>query len=870
MFIRGRLSRNASTSRSKAILFVLAVGSMPVASAQVQLPHTFVPGEPATAQAVNENFDALVTAIEGFDTAGSGIASGVGAPALDFGNNGDFYWDTLTKALYGPKTAEGWGSPARVGHSVGINGANTAVGDSALAALTTGAGNVAVGLSALAGIVGGNNNQAVGNSALMNNVADENIAIGSSSMMNNTNGFRNVAIGFTAMTQNINGFENVAVGSSAMALNKAGGANTALGYFALHKNVDAGRNTALGYQAMVENTSGYQNTAVGYAALIKNVAGFNNTAVGFQAGPQEGLTALTNTLALGAGARVTESNTVQIGNQDIQKITSSGALTLGAVTYPNFDGSAGQVLSTDGTGMIAWVEPARSSYQIWLDSGNSGTEAEFLGSLQGEPGLPGPPGPAGVGDLGCSTDQIIRWNSDSGTWLCTDFQTLTNAVRGTDIDCASDPAALVNHLATSNFARGTSHVYNISGRCELGQSRWELRGAGDVIIQGQTTDAALAGSEPLKALEGVTLTLRDLRIDAESEALLVSDNATAQVERAVFNVNNGVFAVRIRSSSSASMSDITVESGDFQVDGNSWASVNNFVSNGPVGAEKGSQLLMFGQVQLQESLGAYRGATVALSAEPGEVTASFQLDGGCNITENSTLSITGSVESAGTCFISNNSHVGVFGGSLTFNYTSKTDGLGRAFNLEGGVTAQFWDAALITQGFPPDSQEIVVDKGSYLELRGTSDVPSSFGATRVEDSSAELGKVNIGSLYVTRGTFRAFDSNFLGSVSVVDGAGAIFSSSFEPDISIQYVRSSGSIDDVIAKTGTGSPASISVRNSRLVVGSTQTPALAPALSSFNCQGMSTLEHPEFPANGLPPQGCMSTSFWNQLISGQNF
>lgn len=38
--------------------------------------------------------------------------------------------------------------------------------------------------------------------------------------------------------------------------------------------------------------------------------------------------------------------------------------------------------------------------------------------IQGERGPAGPQGPAGISDLGCTTDQIIRWNDASSVWVC--------------------------------------------------------------------------------------------------------------------------------------------------------------------------------------------------------------------------------------------------------------------------------------------------------------------------------------------------------------------------------------------------------------------------------------------------------------------
>ena len=45
-------------------------------------------------------------------------------------------------------------------------------------------------------------------------------------------------------------------------------------------------------------------------------------------------------------------------------VKTSGTVTVGAVTYPNTDGSANQVLSTTGTGILAWSTPAKVITEI--------------------------------------------------------------------------------------------------------------------------------------------------------------------------------------------------------------------------------------------------------------------------------------------------------------------------------------------------------------------------------------------------------------------------------------------------------------------------------------------------------------------------
>ena len=97
------------------------------------------------------------------------------------------------------------------------------------------------------------------------------------------------------------------------------------------------------------------NTAIGASALFTNTTGNNNTALGYAADVASG--ALTNATAIGASAIVSASNTIQLGNTDVTNVKTSGTITAGAVTYPKVDGAANQVLSTNGSGTLAWTTP---------------------------------------------------------------------------------------------------------------------------------------------------------------------------------------------------------------------------------------------------------------------------------------------------------------------------------------------------------------------------------------------------------------------------------------------------------------------------------------------------------------------------------
>ena len=118
--------------------------------------------------------------------------------------------------------------------------------------------------------------------------------------------------------------------------------------------------------ALVENNSIYigsdpsnqtqtaeNNVALGITALDSISIGDGNTAIGASADVSSG--DLTNATAIGNGAIVTASNTMQLGNTSVTNVKTSGSITAGAVTIPNTDGSNGQLLATDGSGQLYWL-----------------------------------------------------------------------------------------------------------------------------------------------------------------------------------------------------------------------------------------------------------------------------------------------------------------------------------------------------------------------------------------------------------------------------------------------------------------------------------------------------------------------------------
>ncbi len=236
--------------------------------------------------------------------------------------------------------------------------------------------------SASGGFVDLTTNQTIaGSKTFSSNINVNGLSIG----RGNGNNDESVAIGQGAMgASNVNGKRNTAIGAGTMSQynGTSWDNNTAVGYRNMPSLTTGSGNTSVGAESMLNLLTGTENTSIGNQSLI-NVTGNNNVGVGKRSGQtitsggqntiigtDADVTSATisNASALGYGAQVSASNSIQLGNSSVTNVKTSGTITAGAVTYPNTSGSNGQVLTTNGSGIASWANTSGTTNSIWVNN----------------------------------------------------------------------------------------------------------------------------------------------------------------------------------------------------------------------------------------------------------------------------------------------------------------------------------------------------------------------------------------------------------------------------------------------------------------------------------------------------------------------
>jgi len=163
---------------------------------------------------------------------------------------------------------------------------------------------------------------------------------------------------------------NVFLGNYAGSFNTTGSSNTAIGGYALSENTVGGGNIAIGGNSFRLSDSGNYNVAVGYETDRNNTGGSKNTIIGYQAGYGVGPAKKSGNIMIGYRAGYTEtgdnklyiqntgsSDPLIYGEFDNELLRINGTLDINNnYQLPPDDGQAGEILKTDGSGVLSWAE----------------------------------------------------------------------------------------------------------------------------------------------------------------------------------------------------------------------------------------------------------------------------------------------------------------------------------------------------------------------------------------------------------------------------------------------------------------------------------------------------------------------------------
>ena len=239
--------------------------------------------------------------------------------------------------------------------------------------------NIGIGFESLNTNINGQNNIAIGYQSQLSNRASNNIGIGNFTLSNVIGqGFRNIAIGQNAQMATTAGDDNVAIGDNAMVANTLARFNVAIGTRSLTSTTTNGQNTAVGHESLMANTGG-TNTAIGFEALTSNITGIDNVALGHQAGVANSGNGNVFLGKSAGGLETTASNRLYIENSnanadnaliygefDNDVLRTNGELQIGnpvtsGYAFPLTDGTANQVLTSDGAGQLSFETVATAT-----------------------------------------------------------------------------------------------------------------------------------------------------------------------------------------------------------------------------------------------------------------------------------------------------------------------------------------------------------------------------------------------------------------------------------------------------------------------------------------------------------------------------
>lgn len=160
-------------------------------------------------------------------------------------------------------------------------------------------------------------------------------------------------IGFAPSGENLTG---ISMGIDALRTHQYGQHVIAIGNEALYNDLRGVNNIGIGYRALynskdVNNDWGNRNVAIGSESGTNLIEGDNNTLIGTNTNTS--ISTISNSTAIGYQAVVNANNTIQLGNENITLVNTSGSITSGGVitgtSIVKVGGTSSQYLMADGS-----------------------------------------------------------------------------------------------------------------------------------------------------------------------------------------------------------------------------------------------------------------------------------------------------------------------------------------------------------------------------------------------------------------------------------------------------------------------------------------------------------------------------------------
>ncbi len=322
-----------------------------------------------------------------------------------FGHNAGFelingYWNVFVGEDAGYENLHGT-SNVFLGRRAGFNSTgsqNVFIGDGVGDDQTSGDGNIAIGYNLQLPSLATSNQLNIGNVIKINYMALSpfvhaysgalssggntfigyfagNETMNASSVPVSHEGSKNTGMGYNALNDLTSGYGNTAMGNQALRLMQAGYNNVAMGQDALYTATGGWANMAIGRNALFSLVDGNNNVAVGKDAGWGTTTGDQNIFIGTDAG--QATTTGTYQIIIGHAVEADTADDdyyINLGNLYLGDWTPStmianinGSLMIdSAYTFPVVDGANGEVLTTNGSGVVSWG--AGGSFTLPIDS----------------------------------------------------------------------------------------------------------------------------------------------------------------------------------------------------------------------------------------------------------------------------------------------------------------------------------------------------------------------------------------------------------------------------------------------------------------------------------------------------------------------